>query len=501
MMQQASGFGAENPTQQLAHDIAHANAAVRRRALARAITLVESTRSDHRQHADALLQAIMPLTGGSLRLGLSGPPGVGKSTLIEALGQHWLNMGLRVAVLAVDPSSNLTGGALLADKTRMEVLSAHELAFVRPSPSGGHLGGVAAASREALLLCEAAGFQVVMVETVGVGQSEAAVADMTDAFVLVQQAHTGDELQTLKKGVMERADAVLVNKTDLDAAAAHLAMEQAARALRERLPLPQADDRLWPAGSEPVPVWCVSALTGEGLSVFAQALAQAHSQAREQGRLQRLRQAQEQAFLEESLAAGWQALLRSHRAYAWVVSQGTQTLQQGGQAASVLARQCLNQLLVQEFLPASAPALALDHVNLRTPGPMQQALRAFYAEVVGLQEGPRPPFGTKGYWMYASGHPVLHLSLSKPEPASESSMPPAGQGQAKAPQGSLDHVAFRMRDYHGVSERLKRLGVHYAQADVPQSQQRQLFIRDPAGNTVELQFDLQEISCTTSSPS
>jgi LAO/AO transport system kinase len=185
-----------------------------RRALARAITLVESTRPDDREAADALLTEVMPHTGRAVRIGVSGAPGSGKSTLIEALGLHVIDAGHRVAVLAVDPSSSRTGGSILGDKTRMGELARHPAAFVRPSPAGTTLGGVARRTREATLLCEAAGFDVVVVETVGVGQSEVAVADMVDCFVLLIAPAAGDELQGIKRGIVELADIVVVNKAD-----------------------------------------------------------------------------------------------------------------------------------------------------------------------------------------------------------------------------------------------------------------------------------------------
>jgi LAO/AO transport system kinase len=191
-----------------------------RRSLARAITLAESTREDHRALADEVLQTLLPETGRSRRIGISGPPGVGKSTFIEAFGLHILDQGHRLAVLAIDPSSRRTGGSILGDKTRMAELSHHSDAFIRPSPGSGHLGGVARRTREAMLLCEAAGFDVVVVETIGVGQSEVAVADMVDLFTLLVSPAGGDELQGIKRGIMELADLVIVNKADGDLAAA-----------------------------------------------------------------------------------------------------------------------------------------------------------------------------------------------------------------------------------------------------------------------------------------
>lgn len=189
-----------------------------RRALARAITLVESTRPDHRADAVALLEAVLDATGSSVRLGITGVPGVGKSTFIEAFGLHVIGAGHKVAVLAVDPTSKRSGGSILGDKTRMEELSRHGDAFIRPSPAGTTLGGVARRTREAMLLCEAAGFDVVIVETVGVGQSETAVADMVDMFLLLLLPGGGDELQGIKKGIVELADLILINKADGDMA-------------------------------------------------------------------------------------------------------------------------------------------------------------------------------------------------------------------------------------------------------------------------------------------
>ena len=185
-----------------------------RRALAQAITLIESTRADHRAAACDLLELLMPHSGNAIRLGISGVPGVGKSTFIEALGNHVIDAGHRVAVLTVDPSSAISGGSILGDKTRMELLSRRAEAYIRPSPAGKTLGGVTRRSREALILCEAAGFDVVIVETVGVGQSETKVADMTDMFVLLQLPAGGDELQGIKRGIMELADLILINKAD-----------------------------------------------------------------------------------------------------------------------------------------------------------------------------------------------------------------------------------------------------------------------------------------------
>jgi LAO/AO transport system kinase len=238
-------------------DLAAAVLAGERRALARAITMAESTRADHRAEAEDLLARVLPSTGGATRIGISGAPGAGKSTFIEALGLHVIDQGKRVAVLAVDPSSTPSGGAILGDKTRMEQLTRTAAAFVRPSPTGGTQGGVARRTREALLLCEAAGFDVVLVETVGVGQSEVAVAAMVDLFLVLVAPGAGDELQGIKRGIMELADLVVVNKADGQlAAAAGVTASDYASALhlaRPRTPL-------WSTR-----VLTCSALLGEGI--------------------------------------------------------------------------------------------------------------------------------------------------------------------------------------------------------------------------------------------
>lgn len=228
-----------------------------RAALARAITLIESTRADHQQEAQALLAAILPQTGKSLRVGITGTPGVGKSTFIEAFGLHAIAQGKRIAVLAIDPSSARTGGSILGDKTRMAKLAQHERAFIRPSPTGGTLGGVARRTREAMLLCEAAGYDLIIVETVGVGQSETEVADMTDLFLLLLQPGSGDELQGIKRGIVELADLLVVTKADGDLAA---------QAKRVQADYAAALRMLTPASATWKPeVLACSALTSEGI--------------------------------------------------------------------------------------------------------------------------------------------------------------------------------------------------------------------------------------------
>ena len=236
----------------------------KRRAIAKAITLLESTRADHRARADALLNQLLPSTGKALRLGISGVPGVGKSTFIEVLGLLLIAKGHRVAVLAIDPSSSLSGGSILGDKTRMERLSVAPAAYIRPSPASGTLGGVAEKTREAMLVCEAAGYDVVIVETVGMGQSEIAVASMTDLFVLLQLPNAGDDLQAIKKGVMELADLVVINKADIDPNAATRAEATIAGSLR----LFGGHGGHGAHSQPPVRVMQLSALKGQGIDTF-----------------------------------------------------------------------------------------------------------------------------------------------------------------------------------------------------------------------------------------
>ena len=231
-----------------------------RSALPRAITLVESTRADHREQAQRLLMELMPCAGRAMHVGITGVPGVGKSTTIEALGMYLIERGHRVAVLAVDPSSTRTGGSILGDKTRMARLAVHPQAYIRPSPTSGTLGGVARATRETIVLLEAAGYDVVLVETVGVGQSEVTVANMVDTFVFLTLARTGDQLQGIKKGVLELADIVVVNKADGDHA---VEAEAAARELSAALRLIYPRETLWRP-----PVLTMSALTGAGLTAL-----------------------------------------------------------------------------------------------------------------------------------------------------------------------------------------------------------------------------------------
>jgi LAO/AO transport system kinase len=270
-------------------DLARSLTAGDRRALARSITLVESARPDRRAEAAALLDAVLPETGRAVRVGISGTPGSGKSTFIDELGSHLTAAGHLVAVLAVDPSSSRSGGSIMGDKTRMERLARDPAAFIRPSPSGGTLGGVARRTREAAFLCEAAGFDVVLVETVGVGQSETVVAEMVDCFVLLAAPGGGDELQGIKRGIMELADVIVVNKADGDLLpAARRAMadhRHAAHLMRPKHP------------GWTVPVLAASALQGTGVDEAWAEIERFEDHVRAGGGLERLRAEQAVAWM------------------------------------------------------------------------------------------------------------------------------------------------------------------------------------------------------------
>ena len=332
---------------QLLQGLLQGAAPVQRRAMAKAITLLESTRADHRLLADELLTGLLPHTGRSFRLGISGVPGVGKSTFIEALGLYLIGQGHRVAVLAVDPSSTVSGGSILGDKTRMEHLSVHPQAYIRPSPSSGTLGGVAEKTREAMLVCEAAGYDVVIVETVGVGQSETAVANMTDMFCLLQLPNAGDDLQAIKKGVMEIADLVVINKADIDANAATRAEAQITSALR-LLGLhgnpdhAHHDEKLWHPK-----VVKISALLGQGVDAFWAAVNEFRTLQTANGKFALRREKQALAWMWERIEAGLKQSFRTQADVQQLLPQLSLQVRQGQVAASTAARQLLSAYRAQ----------------------------------------------------------------------------------------------------------------------------------------------------------
>jgi LAO/AO transport system kinase len=303
-----------------------------RRALAKAITLIESTRREDRPRGQAVLEALLPHAVESIRIGISGAPGVGKSTFVEALGLHLIGLGHRVAVLAVDPSSSVTGGSILADKTRMEELSRSPQAFIRPSPASGSLGGVAARTRETLAVCEAAGFDVIIVETVGVGQSETAVARMTDLMVLLQLPNAGDELQALKKGIVELADIIVVNKADLDPGRA----AQAEHMLKNTLAILRPASPNWRP-----PVLALSALTGDGVARFWSEVERYRATMRASGEFATRRRFQAQDWLWQLIDERLRAEFRTHPAVAAKLPSTLAAVAEGSLTPSLAAERLL----------------------------------------------------------------------------------------------------------------------------------------------------------------
>ena len=330
--------------QALIHDLVGAPSLSQRRALAKIITLLESTRLDHRKRADEVLNALLSKTGKSLRIGISGVPGVGKSTLIETLGLYLIDKGHRVAVLAIDPSSSLSGGSILGDKTRMERLSVLENAFIRPSPSSLTLGGVAEKTREAMLVAEAAGFDVVIVETVGVGQSEIAVSGMTDMFVLLQLPNAGDDLQAIKKGVMEIADLIVINKVDLDPNAAMRAQAFITSSLRllgfqGNPDHASHNQEFW----HPI-VMTMSALEGKGVPELWEKIMHFQHLQKTNGKFDARRQQQAGAWMWDRIEAGLKNAFRNNAAVQELLPTLSAQVNQGTMTASVAARRLLESM-------------------------------------------------------------------------------------------------------------------------------------------------------------
>ena len=315
-----------------------------RRALAKIITLLESTRLDHRKRADEVLNTLLPKTGNSFRLGISGVPGVGKSTLIEALGLYLIEKGHRVAVMAIDPSSSLSGGSILGDKTRMERLSVLEDAFIRPTPSSGTLGGVAEKTREAMLVAEAAGFDVIIVETVGVGQSEIAVAGMTDMFLLMQLPNAGDDLQAIKKGVMEIADLIAINKVDIDPDAAMRAQLFITSSLRLLGFQGNPDHASHNQEFWHPTVMTLSALEGKGVPELWDKVTHFEKLQRANGKFESRRKEQAGAWMWDRIDTGLKTAFENNAAVQELLPILIAQVNQGTMAASVAARRLLESM-------------------------------------------------------------------------------------------------------------------------------------------------------------
>ena len=306
-----------------------------RRALAKAITLIESTRTDHQQRAQQVLNTLLPQTGGAIRIGISGAPGAGKSTFIEALGVWLIEQGKKLAVLAVDPSSSVSGGSILGDKTRMELLCQREEAFIRPSPSAGSLGGVAEKTREAMLLCEAAGFDVIIIETVGVGQSETTVAGMVDIFCLLQLPNAGDDLQAIKKGIVEIADLVVINKADIDPRATAVVRAQWRNALHMLRP---ASPNWAP------PVIALSALHKEGIVEFWEQIEKYRDTLEPTGEFAAKRQHQALSWMWQLIDSGLRQYFRQHPRVRANLPALIRSVEQGHTTPAVAAHALLDYL-------------------------------------------------------------------------------------------------------------------------------------------------------------
>ena len=304
--------------------------------LSRSITLLESTRADHRKNAEDLLSQLLPKTGRSIRVAISGPPGVGKSSFIEAFGMLLIGQGKKIAVLAIDPSSPITGGSILGDKARMEELSKSELSFIRPTPSAGVLGGVGRHTRETLLLCEAAGFDVILIETVGIGQSEIMAASMTDIFVQLHQPFSGDELQGIKKGVMELADLIIVTKADGDSlTAAEIAKNELERAVM----LTRTDEHGIP------PVLLTSAHKKTGITTVWTAISSLIELQKSSGRHQKKRRDQSKQWLQQEISTELLVFLNSQPRFEELLKITQQRVETSGEHCARAARGLILSLL------------------------------------------------------------------------------------------------------------------------------------------------------------
>jgi LAO/AO transport system kinase len=417
-----------------------------RKGLARAITLIESARPDHRPAAESLLDRLAPDTGRAVRIGITGAPGVGKSTLIESLGNHLIDIGHSVAVLSVDPSSSLSGGSILGDKTRMTKLAARDEAFIRPSPSGSTLGGVARRTREALLVCEAAGYDVVIVETVGVGQSETAVAEMTDVFVLMLLPGGGDELQGVKKGIFELVDLVLVNKDDGDLRAA---AARSVAAARSALTLTRPRAPGWT-----VPVLSCSALEGSGIVAAWAALLRCREFLDESRQLQSRRAEQARAWMWAEAAETLLSTLRDHPAVRSSVPGLEAVVSAGEITPPSAARRLLEVFLPprKETGPGGGSIGRLNHIAVAVPDLATAA--ALYRDLLGADVSEPVDLPEHGVRVAFVNLPNTRVELL--EPLGEDS--PIDSFLSRNSSGGIHHVCYEVEDLGAAAERLKKTG-------------------------------------------
>jgi len=425
-----------------------------RRALARALTLVESTRRDHRDEAARLIELLAPAAGGSFRIGITGVPGAGKSTFIEVFGLHLIAQGLRVAVLSVDPSSPASGGSILGDKTRMSELARRPEAFIRPSPSGGTLGGVARRTREALLVCEAAGFDVVLVETVGVGQSETAVAGMTDLFVLLLVPGGGDELQGIKRGIVELADLVLVNKADGDLADA---AGRAVEAYRAALTLLRPRTPGWE-----VPVAPCSARTGAGIAAAWKTMLHFRETLGAAGAIAERRAEQAGEWLWAETAEALLERLREHPGVRDCLPGLERSVREGSLPPTVGARRLLRTFLGEAKsacsasppAPPPAPSAAgrLNHVAIAVPD--LDAARTAFARLPGALVSDPLALAEHGVTVVFVALPNTKIELVTP--LGERS--PLRSFLEKSPGGGIHHLSLEVPDVRAAAASLAAQG-------------------------------------------
>ncbi len=426
-----------------AYNIEALAAAVRsgdRRALARAVTLVESTRSDHRDDAARLIELLAPAAGGSFRIGVSGVPGAGKSTFIEAFGLLLIAEGRRVAVLSVDPSSPASGGSILGDKTRMAELARRPEAFIRPTPSGGTLGGVARRTREALLVCEAAGFDVVLVETVGVGQSETAVAGMTDLFLLLLVPGGGDELQGIKRGIVELADLVLVNKADGDLADA---AERAVEAYRAALSLLRPRTAGWE-----VPVTACSSLSGAGIAAAWGTMRRYREIMTAGGELASRRAGQSREWLWSETAETLLERLRDHPGVRENLPHLERAVREGTLPPTIGARRLIGSFLGEPGGAASSFATAparsspghLNHVAIAVPD--LDAARTAFARLPGAKVSEPRTLPEHGVIVVFVELPNTKIELVTPH----GERSPLRSFLEKNPGGGIHHLSLEVPD-------------------------------------------------------